>query len=73
MCNLSDKNMADIQFAIEGDGAVEATGELLALQGIEGSYSIDADVQREGTLATIAVIVGIASGVAAIAEMAIAK
>ena len=38
--------MAEIKFAIEGEGAIEATEELLALEGIEGSYAVDEEIQR---------------------------
>lgn len=60
--------MAEIKFAIEGKGAIEATEELLALEGIEGSYTVDEEIQREGVLATIATIAGIVSGTLAVAE-----
>ncbi len=60
--------MAEIKFAIEGEGAIEATEDLLALEGIEGSYAVDEEVQREGVIATIASIVGIVSGALAVAE-----
>jgi hypothetical protein len=60
--------MAEIKFAIEGDAAIEATEELLAIAGIEGSFTVDEEVKREGVLATIAAIVGIASGTFAVAE-----
>jgi hypothetical protein len=60
--------MAEIKFAIEGEGAIEATEELLALEGIEGSYAVDEEVQREAVLATVASIVGIVSGTLAVAE-----
>ncbi len=60
--------MAEIKFAIEGEGAIEATEELLALEGIEGSYAVDEEIQREGVLATIASFVGIVSGALAVAE-----
>ena len=56
---------SEIKFAIEGDGAIEATEEFLALEGIEGSYVVDEEIQREGVLATI---VGIVSGTLAVAE-----
>jgi hypothetical protein len=59
---------SEIKFAIEGEGAIEATEELLTLEGIEGSYAVDEEIQREGVLATIAAIVGIASGTLAVAE-----
>jgi hypothetical protein len=60
--------MAEIKFAIEGKGAIEATEDLLALEGIEGSYAVDEEIQREGLLATIASVAGIVSGALAIAE-----
>lgn len=60
--------MSEIKFAIEGEGAIEATEELLTLEGIEGSFTVDEEVQREGVIATIASIVGIVSGTLAVAE-----
>ena len=60
--------MSEIKFAIEGDGAIEATDELLAIEGVEGSFAVDEEIQREGVLATIAIIVGIVSGTLAVAE-----
>ncbi|PZO35761.1 MAG: hypothetical protein DCF19_23175 [Pseudanabaena frigida] len=57
-----------MKFAIEGEGAIEATEELLTLEGIEGSFTVDEEVQREGVIATIASIVGIVSGTLAVAE-----
>ena len=60
--------MSEIKFAIEGDGAIEATDELLAIEGVEGSFTVDEEIQREGVLATIAIIVGIVSGTLAVAE-----
>ncbi|NJM28018.1 MAG: hypothetical protein HC856_06850 [Pseudanabaena sp. RU_4_16] len=57
-----------MKFAIEGDGAIEATDELLAIEGVEGSFTVDEEIQREGVLATIAIIVGIVSGTLAVAE-----
>ena len=38
------------------------------MEGIEGSYDVDEEIQREGVLATIASIIGIASGALTIAE-----
>jgi len=32
--------ISEIKFAIEGDGAIAATEELLAIDGIEGSYDV---------------------------------
>ena len=53
---------------IQGQDAVEATKELLAIEGLEGSYETVSEVEREGTLATIATIVGITVGTMTIAE-----
>ena len=53
---------------IQGQGAVKATEELLNIQGLEGSYETVDEVEREGTLATIATIVGITAGTLTIAE-----
>ncbi|MFN9165816.1 MAG: hypothetical protein ACK6CP_07490, partial [Pseudanabaena sp.] len=60
--------MSEIKFAIEGDAAIAATEELLTMEGIEGSHDVDEEIQREGVMAVIATIVGIASGALAIAE-----
>jgi uncharacterized membrane protein len=60
--------MSEIKFSIEGDDAIAATEELLAMDGMEGSYAVDKEIQRDGVLAVIATIVGIASGVLAVAE-----
>lgn len=57
-----------MKIEIEGRDAVKATEELLAIEGIEGSYQTVDEVEREGTVATIATIVGIVSGTFAIAE-----
>jgi hypothetical protein len=53
---------------IVGIDAVQATEELLAIDGIEGNYETLDEVRREGTLATIATIVGIVSGSLTVAE-----
>ncbi len=61
--------MADIQLEIEGAGAVAATEELLQIPELSGSWAPASDApQREGTLATIATIVGITTGTLTIAE-----
>jgi len=60
--------MSDIQVAIEGEDAVSAIEELLSISGISGSYTIPPETEREGTLVTIATIVGIVGGTMAIAE-----
>jgi len=48
-----------MQIEIQGRDAVAATEELLSLEGIQGSYETLKEVEREGTLATIASILGI--------------
>ncbi len=50
-----------LKIAIDGLDAVQVTKEILAIEGIEGSYEIVGN-EREGTLATILTIVGIGSG-----------
>ncbi|MDZ7957069.1 MAG: hypothetical protein RMY34_04035 [Aulosira sp. DedQUE10] len=57
-----------MKIEIQGRDAVRATEELLAIEGLEGSYQTIEEVEREGTLATIATIVGIVSGTLTIAE-----
>jgi hypothetical protein len=60
--------MAEIQIEVQGQGAVEATEELLSISGLSGNYEVDTEAEREGTLATIATIVGIVGGTVALAE-----
>ena len=57
-----------MQIEIQGRSAVPATEELLNIQGLQGSYETVDEVEREGTLATIATIVGITAGTLTIAE-----
>lgn len=57
-----------MQIEIEGQEAVKATEELLAIAGLEGNYQSFEETEREGTLATIATIVGIVSGTITIAK-----
>jgi hypothetical protein len=57
-----------MKIEIQGQDAVAATEELLAIEGVEGSYETLDEVEREGTLATIATIVGIVGGSLTIAE-----
>ncbi len=57
-----------MKIEIQGQDAVAATEELLAIEGVEGSYETRDEVEREGTLATIATIVGIVGGSLTIAE-----
>ena len=60
--------ISEIKFAIEGDAAIAATEELLTLSGIEGSFTVDEELQREAVLGTIVSIVEILSGALAVAE-----
>ena len=60
--------MADIQFEVQGQDAVTAIEELLSISGVSGNYETESEAEREGTLATIGVIVGIVGGAIAIAE-----
>ncbi|MEO1764789.1 MAG: hypothetical protein AAFR83_23190 [Cyanobacteria bacterium J06629_18] len=60
--------MADIQVAIEGEDSISATEELLQIPGISGNYNNSGEVEREGTVTTIATIVAIVGGTMAIAE-----
>ena len=60
--------MSKIQFAIEGQNAVEATKELLEIPEISGDWQPVGGTQREPVLAAIATIVGITGGAIAIAE-----
>jgi hypothetical protein len=48
-----------MQIEIQGQDAVAATKELLLIEGIQGSYETRKEVEREGTLATIANIANI--------------
>ena len=61
--------MTEIKFSIEGDEAIAATEELLAIEGITGDYTINSeDVKKEAVITTVATIVGIVGGTIAIAE-----
>jgi len=52
--------MTEIKFAIEGEEAIAATDELLAIEGITGNYSVDSEeVRKEAVITTVATIVGL--------------
>ena len=53
---------------IVGDGAEEAAKNLFATGELQGSWEVPDDIEREGTLVTIATIVGIVGGSLTIAE-----
>ena len=57
-----------MKIEIQGQNAIQATEELLSIEGIDGSYETIDEIEREGTLATIATIVGITVGTMTIAE-----
>ena len=61
--------MTEIKFSIEGENAITATEELLAIEGITGNYTADSeDVRKEPLITTVATIVGLVGGTMAIAE-----
>jgi hypothetical protein len=60
--------MADIQFEIQGQDAVEATEELFSISGLSGNWETEGEADKEGTLITIGTIVAIVGGTVAIAE-----
>ena len=57
-----------MKIEIQGQYAVQAAEELLSIEGLSGSYETVSEVEREGTLVTIATIVGITTGTLTIAE-----
>ncbi|ACC85184.1 hypothetical protein [Nostoc punctiforme] len=57
-----------MKIEIQGQDAVRATEELLAIEGIEGSYQTVDEVERGEPLTTIAAIFGIASATVTIAK-----
>lgn len=57
-----------MEIEIQGQYAVQAAEELLSIEGLEGSYKTVSEVEKEGTLVTIATIVGITAGTLTVAE-----
>ena len=57
-----------MKIEIQGRDAVSAAEELLRIEGLQGSYETVDELEREGTLATIATIVAITAGTLTIAE-----
>ncbi|GCA93812.1 hypothetical protein [Microcystis aeruginosa] len=57
-----------MQIEIEGADAIKVAQDIVEMEGVQGSYEVISEVEREGTLATIATIIGIISGTIAIAE-----
>ena len=61
--------MTEIKFSIEGEDAITAAEELLAIEGITGNYTADSeDVRKEPLITTVATRVGLVGGTMAIAE-----
>ena len=61
--------MTEIKFAIEGEDAITATKELLAIEGITGNYTVNSEeIEKEPVITTVATIVGLVGGTLAIAE-----
>jgi hypothetical protein len=61
--------MTEIKFAIEGEDAITATEELLAIEGITGNYTVNSEeIEKEPVITTIATIVGLVGGTLSIAE-----
>ncbi|MFN5514270.1 MAG: hypothetical protein ACK5CA_05860 [Cyanobacteriota bacterium] len=57
-----------MQIEIQGQDAVKIAQEILDINGVQGDYEVFSEVEREGTLATIATIIGIIGGTITIAE-----
>ena len=61
--------MTEIKFAIEGEDAITAIKELLAIEGITGNYTVNSEeIEKEAVITTVATIVGLVGGTLAIAE-----
>lgn len=58
----------EIQIAVEGEGAIEATTELFSMPDISGTWQPVNESEREAVLATVGTIVGVVGGSLAIAE-----
>ncbi len=57
-----------VKIEIQGQDAVQATEELLNIEGLDGSYETVSEVERGEPLTTIATIVAITAGTLTIAE-----
>ncbi|WP_013320605.1 hypothetical protein [Gloeothece verrucosa] len=57
-----------MQIEIQGQDAIEIAQDIVTTEGVQGSYEVISEVEREGTLATIATIIGITTGAITIAE-----
>jgi hypothetical protein len=57
-----------MQIEIQGADTIKVDQDIVEMEGVQGSYEVISEVKKEGTLATIATIIGIISGTIAIAE-----
>ncbi len=57
-----------MKIEIQGRDAVQATKELLAIEGISGSYEIEDKIEKEGTVAIVVVTVTVIAGIVTIAD-----
>jgi hypothetical protein len=57
-----------MQIEIQGRDAIKVAQDIIATEGVRGSYEVISEVEKEGTLATIATIIGITTGAMTIAE-----
>ena len=57
-----------MKIEIQGQDAIQATEELLDIDGIDGSYETVSEVERGEPLTTIATIVGMTVGIITIAD-----
>ena len=54
-----------MQIEIQGADAIKVAQDILEMEGVQGSYEVISEVEREGTLATIATIIGPSSALLA--------
>ena len=57
-----------MRIEIQGQDAIKVAEDIVTLDGVQGDFEVVSEVEREGTLATIATIIGITTGAMTIAE-----
>jgi hypothetical protein len=57
-----------MQIEIQGPDAIKVAQDIVSMEGVQGSYEVISEVEREGTLAIIANIITITTGAMTIAE-----
>jgi len=57
-----------MQIEIQGQDAIKVAEDIVTMDGVDGDFEVVSEVEREGTLATIATIIGITTGAMTIAE-----